>query len=116
MGEWSFLTNHARVLACIAQDPGVRIRDIAATLDIAERNAFGIVRDLTSAGYVLKDKDGRRNRYGIQVHVPLRRDGIQVHVPLRRDTDRHQTIGELLAVLVDTKARGDLQQGVDVKA
>ena len=105
MGEWSFLTNHARVLACIAQDPGVRIRDIAATLDITERNAFGIVRDLTSAGYVLKDKDGRRNRYGIQVHVPL-----------RKDTDRHQTIGELLAVLVDTKARGDLQQGVDVKA
>jgi len=95
MGDWTFLTNHARVLACIAQDPGVRIRDIAAGLDITERNAFGIVADLTTAGYVLKDKAGRRNRYRIQVHVPL-----------RRDTDRHQTVGELLAVLVDTKARG----------
>jgi len=93
MGEWSFLTNHARVLACIAQDPGVRIRDIAATLGITERNAFGIVRDLIAAGYVLKDKDGRRNRYGMQVHVPL-----------RKDTDRHKTIGELLAVLVDNQS------------
>ena len=93
MGEWSFLTNHARVLACIAQDPGVRIRDIAATLNITERNAFGIVKDLTSAGYVLKDKDGRRNRYGIQVHVPL-----------RKDTDWPSTIGELLAVLVDNQS------------
>ena len=105
MGEWSFLTNHARALACIADDPGVRIRDIAAALGITERNAFGIVSDLTTAGYVLKNKDGRRNRYRIQVHLPL-----------RRDSDRHQTIGELLAVLVDTKVRGDLQQVVDVIA
>ena len=105
MREWSFLTNHARALACIADDPGVRIRDIAAALGITERNAFGLVADLTTAGYVLKNKDGRRNRYRIQVHLPL-----------RRDSDRHQTIGELLAVLVDTKVRGDLQQVVDVIA
>ena len=102
MGEWTFLTNHARVLACIAHDPGVRLHDVAAALGITERNAFGIVADLTTAGYVLKDKDGRRNRYRIQLHVPL-----------RGDTDRHQTVGELLAVLVDTKTRGDLQQAVD---
>ena len=94
MGEWSFLTNHARVLACIAHDPGVRIRDIAAVLGVTERNASGIVADLTTAGYVLKDKDGRRNRYRIQLDVPL-----------RRHTDRRRTIGELLSVLVDTKAR-----------
>ncbi|MGD0895047.1 MAG: winged helix DNA-binding protein [Acidimicrobiales bacterium] len=105
MGEWSFFTNHARALACIADDRDVRIRDIAAALGITERNAFGIVADLTTAGYVLKDKDGRRNRYRIQVHLPL-----------RRGTDRHQTIGELLAVIVDTKAGGDFQQGVDVTA
>jgi Winged helix DNA-binding domain len=71
MAEWSFLTNHARVLVCIAHDPGVRLRDIAATLDITERSAFGIVTDLTEAGYVVKDKDGRRNRYRIQNHLPL---------------------------------------------
>jgi DNA-binding IclR family transcriptional regulator len=94
MAEWSFLTNHARVLVCIAHDPGVRLRDIATTLGITERSAFGIVADLTAAGYVIKDKDGRRNRYSIQGHVLL-----------REDIGREQTLGELLAVLVDTNGR-----------
>jgi len=68
---WSFLTNHARVLLCIAHDPGVRLRDIAASLGITERSAYGIVNDLTAAGYVVKQKNGRRNRYHIQAHLPL---------------------------------------------
>ena len=72
MTEWSFLTNHARVLVCIAHDPGVRLRDIANTLDITERSASSIVTDLTASGYVVKLKDGRRNRYRIQAHLPLR--------------------------------------------
>jgi len=72
VAEWSFLTNHARVLVCIAHDPGVRLRDIAATLGITERRAYGIVTDLTEAGYVVKEKDGRRHRYQIQAHLPLR--------------------------------------------
>jgi hypothetical protein len=71
MANWSFLTNHARVLLCIAHDPGVRLRDIAASLGITERSAYGIVTDLTAAGYVVKQKDGRRNRYQIQAHLPL---------------------------------------------
>ena len=71
MREWSFLTNHAQVLVCIAHDPGVRLRDIAVTLDITERSVFGIVTDLTTAGYVTKEKDGRRNRYQIQGQLPL---------------------------------------------
>ncbi len=70
----------------------MRLRDIAASLGITERSVFGIVTDLTSAGYVLKDKNGRRNRYRVQVHVPLRQGIV-----------RDQTIGELLAVLVDKK-------------
>ena len=94
MTEWSFLTNHARVLVCIAHDPGMRLRDIATTLGITERSAFGIVADLTTAGYVIKDKDGRRNRYSIQGHLLL-----------REDLGREQTLGELLAVLVEKKAR-----------
>ena len=57
MTEWSFLTNHARVLVCIAHDPGVRLRDIATTVGITERSAYAIVTDLTAAGYVVKDKD-----------------------------------------------------------
>jgi hypothetical protein len=71
VANWSFLTNHARVLLCIAHDPGARLRDIAASVGITERSAFGIVTDLAEAGYVVKQKDGRRNRYQIQAHLPL---------------------------------------------
>src|ERR1700741_5531289 len=94
MTEWSFLTNHARVLICIAHDPGVRLRDIATTVGITERSAFAIVTDLTAAGYVVKTKDGRRNRYQIQTHLPL-----------PEAIGREQTIGEVLDVLTDTSAR-----------
>jgi len=59
--SWSFLTSNARVLSRIAHYPGVRPRDIAASLDITQRSAHGIVTDLTAAGYVIKQKDGRRN-------------------------------------------------------
>ena len=71
METWSFLTNHARVLLCIAHDPGVRLRDIAGSVGITERSAYGIVTDLTEAGDIVKEKDGRRNRYQIQPHMPL---------------------------------------------
>lgn len=91
MGDWSFLTNHARALIAIAHDPDARLRDLAATLEVTERTAFGIVSDLTEAGYLLKDKDGRRNRYRIVTDVPLR-DPIS----------RQHTVGELLHVLTDT--------------
>jgi DNA-binding IclR family transcriptional regulator len=69
--SWGFLTNHARVLLCVARDPGVRLRDIASSLGITERSAHGFVTDLTAAGYVVKQRDGRRNRYQIQAHMPL---------------------------------------------
>ena len=88
MTDWSFLTNHARVLLCIARDPGVRLRDIAARTGVTERTAYGIVTDLTGAGYVVKHKDGRRNRYQIQAHLPLPETG-----------SRERTIGEILALL-----------------
>jgi Winged helix DNA-binding domain len=68
---WSFLTNHSLALLCIADDPGIRLRDIAARLDITERSAYTIVTDLTTAGYVSKKRDGRRNRYEIQASLPL---------------------------------------------
>ena len=71
MANWGFLTSHARVLMCIAHDPGTRLRDIAARLDITERSAHGIITDLTAAGYLVKQKDSRRNRYQIQAHLPL---------------------------------------------
>ena len=71
MADWGFLTNHARVLLYIANDPGARLRDIAAGLGITERRAHGIIADLAAAGYVITQKDGRRNRYQIQAHLPL---------------------------------------------
>jgi len=71
MADWGFLASHARVLLRIARAPGVRLRDIAARTGVTERSAFGIVADLTAAGYVVKHKDGRRNRYQIQGHLPL---------------------------------------------
>jgi DNA-binding IclR family transcriptional regulator len=94
MAEWSFLTNHARVMLCIARDPGLRLRDVAATLGITERSAYGIVTDLTTSGYLVKEKDGRRNRYQIQAHLPV-----------AESTARERTIGEVLELLVDTNAR-----------
>ncbi len=96
MANWTFLTNHARVLLCIAHDPGMRLRDIAAQLDITERTAYGIVTDLAEAGYVVKEKNGRRNRYQVQAHLPL---------PERTSperTSRERTVGEVLALLAGT--------------
>ena len=95
MTEWSFLTNHARVLVCIAHDPGVRLRDIATTVGITERSAYAIVTELAAAGYVVKDRDtdGRRNRYQIRAHLPL---------PEAIGPER--TIGEVLEVLVGSNA------------
>jgi DNA-binding transcriptional ArsR family regulator len=94
VAQWSFLTNHARALLCIAHDPGLRLRDMAEELGITERSAFAIVSDLTEAGYVVKERDGRRNRYSIQRHMPL-----------PDSTGRERTVGEVLNLLVDRKSR-----------
>ena len=93
MASWTFLTNHARVLLCIAHDPGVRLRDIAARLGITERSAYGIVTDLAEAGYVVKQKTGRRNRYQIQAHLPL-----------PEPSSQERTVGDVLALLAGTGA------------
>lgn len=95
MAEWSFLTSHARALLFIAHDPEARLRDIAEALDITERTAYGIVADLDAAGYVVKEKEGRRNRYHIQPNLPLP-DPIV----------RKRTIGEVLDLLLDADGRG----------
>jgi hypothetical protein len=91
---WSFITNHGRALVCIAADPGIRLRDIAASLGVTERTAFGIVSDLADAGYVIKSRDGRRNSYQILPDLP---------VPDAIPHDR--TIGQLLDLLLDTHPR-----------
>ncbi len=95
MESWGFLTNHARVLLRIAQDPGARLRDIAAAVGITERSAYGIVTDLTAAGYVVKHKDGRRNRYQVQAHLPLPEPASQ-----------EPAIGDVLAILIGDSRPG----------
>ena len=100
MEGWSFLTNHGRVLLCIAHDPGVRLRDIAASVGITERSAYGIVADLAAAGYAVKQKDGRRNRYQIQAHMPLPEPASQ-----------QLAIGEVLALLAGAGAGRQLTGG-----
>jgi DNA-binding transcriptional ArsR family regulator len=100
MTTWSFLTNHGGALLCIANDPEVRLRDIATTLGITERRAYGIVTDLTEAGYVVKEKDGRRNRYQIQHHLPM-----------LNALGREQAIGDVLAVFTGRKPSRDSVRG-----
>ena len=94
MERWSFLTNHARVLLCIAHDPDARLRDIAASLGITDRSVYGIVTDLTAAGYVVKHRDGRRSLYQIQAHLPL-----------PEPASKEPAIGEVLALLIGNRAR-----------
>ena len=94
MGDWKFLTKHGRALLCIARDPGVRLRDIASELEITERSAYAIVGDLATAGYVVKEREGRRNRYVIQTDLQLPEGSVN-----------ERTIGEILDVFLAPKAR-----------
>lgn len=92
MTQWSFFTNHARALLFTAEHSDARLRDLATALGITERTAYGIVADLTKAGYVVKHRAGRRNRYEIQAHLPL--PGL---------IGRERTIGEMLDLLADRR-------------
>ncbi len=97
MGDWGFLSNHGRAMLFIAGQPDARLRDLASALDVTERTAFGIVADLTEAGYLVKERVGRRNCYHIQGHLPL-------HDPTISGT---HTISELLNLLVDQSLSND---------
>jgi DNA-binding transcriptional ArsR family regulator len=85
---WTFLTNHGHVLLCIARDPRMRGRDIAAQVGITERAAQSLIADLVEAGYITRSREGRRNRYALNPTIPLRHPLEQAH-----------QVGELLSVL-----------------
>ena len=89
--RWTFLTNHAQVLVCIANDPWVRLREIAERIGITERAVHRIVVELEEAGYVTRERNGRRNQYTIRAHLPI-------HDPVARNRD--QSVGQLLQVLL----------------
>jgi DNA-binding Lrp family transcriptional regulator len=87
--RWDFLTNHAHVLVCVARDPGIRLRDIAAAVGITERAAHRIVSELVEEGYLVRERQGRRNRYQVKTKLPLPH-------PLAEERE----VGDLLEVLV----------------
>ena len=93
--SWAFLTNHARVLLCIAHDPGIRLRDIGASVGITERAAHRIVTEPEAAGYISRERTGRRNQYTINTHLPL-------PDPIART----QSIGELIEILAGDGSSG----------
>lgn len=85
---WTFLTNHARVLLCVAQQPGVRVREVAQVIGVTERCVQRILAELEDAGYVSRVHQGRRNSY--EIHADL---------PLRHPVEQHQRVSALLGLL-----------------
>jgi Winged helix-turn-helix DNA-binding len=100
MTQWTLLSNHGRVILCIARDPEVRLRDIAAEVGVTERSAFAMVSDLADDGYIVKEREGRRNRYEIQPDLPL-----------PEAPDRAEVIGAVLKVLSGAKVRSRARSG-----
>jgi predicted transcriptional regulator len=94
--RWDFLTNHAHVLVCVAHDSGIRLRDIAAAVGITERAAHRILSELVDEGYVLREREGRRNRYQVKPELPLRHPLVQ-----------EREVGDLLKVLLRAEGWAD---------
>lgn len=88
MREWTFLTNHATALLCVAQNPGMTLRQVGDYVGITERAAHRIVSDLCEEGYLVRTREGRRNRYQVRHDVPIRD-------PLLKG----RPVGQLLAAL-----------------
>lgn len=88
--HWTLLTNHGRILLLIAQEPDIRIRDLATTAGVTERTAQTIVTDLEHAGYVTKERSGRRNVYTVNRKQPFRHQAESGH-----------KVGELIDLFVD---------------
>ncbi len=90
ISQWTFLTNHAHVLVCIAREHAVRMREIASAVGITERAVQKIVLELERDGYLTRIREGRRNRYEIEGRRPL-----------RHAIEGHRTIADLLALVRD---------------
>ena len=100
-GGWNFFSNYAHVLVCLADKPDARLRDVADRVSITERTAIRLITELEAAGILKRIKEGRRNRYVINVHAPLRH-------PL----ESHCTVGELLAAILEEPATQSPHGGV----
>jgi DNA-binding IclR family transcriptional regulator len=100
MAEWKFITNHAQVLLCVVHDAEIRLREIADACGITERAAHRIVADLEEAGYISRERVGRRNRYEFHPEVAMRHPRMG-HAPLQ-----DMPMGELLAPLIPAGSNG----------
>lgn len=85
--RWTFLTNHGHVLLCLAQSPGITLRDVAVRVGVTERAVQRIVTDLEQAGYLTRHRAGRHNEYDIDVDQPL-----------RHPVEAHQTVKALIGL------------------
>jgi DNA-binding MarR family transcriptional regulator len=92
--QWDFLTNHAHVLTCIADDPGIRLRDIAAAVGITERATHRILSELVEEGYVRRERQGRRNHYTVVTDRPMRHPLVQ-----------QREIGDLIEILTGSRSQ-----------
>ena len=89
-GSWTFLSNHAHVLVCLARNPGARLRDVAERVGITERAVLRIVSELEECGVVTRIREGRRNRYEIDASGNLRH-------PL----ESNRSVGSLLGMVLE---------------
>jgi DNA-binding IclR family transcriptional regulator len=100
VAEWKFITNHAQVLLCVANDPEIRLREIAEACGITERAAHRIIADLEDAGYISRERMGRRNRYEFHAEVAMRHP--RIGPALLRDIP----MGDLIAPLIAPGSNG----------
>ncbi|MGB5331746.1 MAG: winged helix-turn-helix domain-containing protein [Woeseiaceae bacterium] len=94
--SWTFLSNYAHVLICLADNPDARLRDVAGKVGITERTAFRLIGELEEAGVLKRAKEGRRNHYVINTKAHL-----------RHAIEEHCTVGELLETVLPQQASGN---------
>jgi predicted ArsR family transcriptional regulator len=114
MEKWTFMTNHAHVLLCIAADPAVRLRDVSSRVGITERAAQRIVADLCDEGYVTRVRVGRRNRYELHPELPFRHrcrgsSGVGTLIDLTADRPKSLSNGHARTRLIPVAQAGTLQ-------
>lgn len=92
--SWTFLTNHSHVLLCLAEDPEARMRDVAERVGITERAVQRIVSELEAAGYLIRSREGRRNRYEVKGDLPL-----------RHPVEGHRNLDALIKLVLGSEAK-----------
>jgi DNA-binding IclR family transcriptional regulator len=111
LADWKFITNHAQVLLCVAHDPEIRLREIAEACGITERAAHRIIADLEEAGYITRERMGRRNRYEFHPEVEMR------HPRIGHALLKDIPMGDLVAPLMASEGKnGALQDGARAAA